>query len=254
MLPFVRMLQYNNVIPKNWYDNSLIALDSTKLFDNTNQDYFGTPTTKTSSMPKGTTVNYGFDPARGFGGANSDFADYVSFNTGTTLSSLETTGWTLDYWYNYTRNVSFGSGQHILFSGYTSTYPSYPLLCISADGTAFRITENSITNGISAGYTQTTTILSTVETCYKPNTVQHLAVQCDGTTTYLFINGVAILSTTSVAVRNILPQATGTKFCIYPQGRFNNNGRTIERVRLRAGAKFDIAGFDPQHIYPDQTA
>lgn len=253
MLPFARMLQYNNVIPKNWYDNSIIALDSTKLFDNTNKDYFGTVISKTASMPKGTTVNYGFDPARGFGGANSDFGDYVVFNTGTSLSSLSATGWTLDYWYNYTGNVSFANG-HVLFSGYTSTYPDYPLLCISTDGLAFRITENSNTNGNSAGYLQPTTVISTAQAYYKTNTVQHLAIQCDGTTTYLFINGVAILSTTSVAVRNILPQATGSRFAIYPQCRFNNNGRTIERVRLRAGAKFDIAGFDPHHIYPDQTA
>lgn len=253
MLPFARMLQYDNVIPKNWYDNSLIALDSTKLFDNTNQDYFGTATTKTSTMPKGTTVNYGFDPARGFGGRNSDSGDYVAFNTGTSLASLSATGWTLDYWYNYTGNVSFAFG-HVLFAGYTSTYPDYPLLCINPAGNGFRITENTGINGNRAGYEQPTTVLSTEQAYYKPNTVQHLAIQCDGTTTYLFINGVAILSTTSVAVKNIMTQATGTRFAIYPQCTYNNNGRTIERVRLRAGAKFDIAGFDPQHIYPDQTA
>lgn len=253
MLPFARMLQYNNIIPKNWYDNSIIALDSTKLFDNTNQDYFGTPTIKTSTMPKGTTVNYGFDPARGFGGRNTDAGDYVAFNTGTTLTSLSTTGWTLDYWYNYTGNVSFAFG-HVLFAGYTSTYPDYPLLCINPTGDGFRITENTGINGNRAGYEQPTTVLSTTQAYYKPNTVQHLAIQSDGTTTYLFINGVAILSTTSVAVRNLMTQATGTRFAIYPQCTYNNNGRTIERVRLRAGAKFDIAGFDPQHIYPDQTA
>lgn len=252
MLPFPRILHYANTIPKNWYDNSLIALDSTKLFDNTNQDYFGTTTTKSSTMPKGTTINYGFDPARGFGGRATSESDYVTFNTGTSLAALNS-GWTLDYWYNYTGNVSFAFG-HVLFSGYTSTYPDYRLLCINTAGNGFRITENTSTNGNRAGYDQPTTVLSTAQAYYTPNTVQHLAIQCDGTTTYLFINGVAIFSTTSLAVRNILTQATGSQFAIYPQCTYNQNGRTIERVRLRAGAIFDIAGFDPNHIYPDQTA
>ncbi len=253
MLPFARMLQYNNVIPKNWYDNSIIALDSTKLFDNTNQDYFGTQTAKSASMPKGTTVNYGFDPARGFGGANSYSSDYVVFNTGNSLSSLSTTGWTLDYWYHYTGNVAFAYG-HVLVSGYSGVYtPDYYLLCLDGDSN-FKITSNTPSDGNKAGYVQPTTILSTAQAYYTPNAVQHLALMSDGTTCYLFINGVAIRSTTSVPVNNMVPKATGTQFGIYPQATYNINGRTIERFRLRAGAKFDIAGFDPQHIYPDQTA
>lgn len=253
MLPFARMFEYNNQIPVNWYDNSILALDSDKLFDNTNKDYFGITTTKTATMPKGATVNYGFGTNKGFGGRNSNAQDYVTFNTGTTLSSLSSTGWTLDYWYNYTSHPYFFYGD-VICTGNSVIYADYNLLCINTAGNSFRITSNTLTDGNKSGFDQATTVLSTAQSYYTPNTVQHLALQCDGNTVYLFINGVAILSSTSQAVKNIIPMATGTQFAIYPQCTYNQNGRTIERVRLRAGAIFDIAGFDPNHIYPDQTA
>lgn len=248
MLPFARFLNYGNIKEKQWYDGSIVAIDSPKIFGGTSTDYFGNPFIKSGSLPRGTTVDYGFGTdSRGFGGANTYSSDYVVFNTGTKLASL-TTGWSLDYWYHYTGNVAFAYG-HVLVSGFTDVYSNdYYLLCLDNESN-FKISSNTTSDGNKAGYIQPTTVLSTAQAYYKPNTVQHLALMSDGTTCYLFINGVAVQSTTSVAVNNIIPKATGTQFGIYPQATYNINGRTIERFRLRYGVKFDVAGFDPNNIY-----
>lgn len=241
MLPFPRLVQYDNTVDNTWYSSptTVIAYDSNKFNENGFTDYMG------NTMRVGNNVFniIGTSPSIGSG---SPFYKGINLNTGyistykSDADGMFVNSWCLDMWVKQNVPVSGGvANGTVLFVNTNVSNQEYSTRFEIDFLSATQVYQNS--GGPSyIGSVSTSDLIST--------TFYHLAIQYLNKRIYIFKDG--------VLRENFAFEISGTTWkdlsIIGNLGRGNPSTAyaVIDRYRLRTGQYFDISGFNPNNIYP----